>query len=107
MITQGLPVGNGRLGALVGNDPGRERLFLTDATLWTGDLNPTLDDTAATSAWTAPTARPPRARGRAGTRPSARSSRTGCGTGRPSPRTAAAGPSPSTGRGSPSGTAEA
>ncbi|WP_408995011.1 glycoside hydrolase N-terminal domain-containing protein [Streptomyces europaeiscabiei] len=39
MITQGLPVGNGRLGALVGNDPGRERLFLTDATLWTGDLN--------------------------------------------------------------------
>lgn len=44
MITQGLPVGNGRLGALVGNDPGRERLFLTDATMWTGDLNSTLDD---------------------------------------------------------------
>lgn len=43
MITQGLPVGNGRLGALVGNDPGRERLFLTDATMWTGDLNSTLD----------------------------------------------------------------
>ncbi|MDX2551062.1 MULTISPECIES: glycosyl hydrolase family 95 catalytic domain-containing protein [Streptomyces] len=43
MITQGLPVGNGRLGALVGNDPGRERLFLTDATLWTGGRNPTLD----------------------------------------------------------------
>ncbi|UUU26872.1 glycoside hydrolase family 95 protein [Streptomyces sp. DSM 40750] len=44
MITQGLPVGNGRLGALVSNDPGRERLFLTDATMWTGGLNATLDD---------------------------------------------------------------
>ncbi|ELP69814.1 glycosyl hydrolase family 95 catalytic domain-containing protein [Streptomyces turgidiscabies] len=44
MITQGLPVGNGRLGALVSNDPGRERLFLTDATMWTGGPNSTLDD---------------------------------------------------------------
>lgn len=44
MITQGLPIGNGRLGALVSNDPGRERLFLTDATMWTGGLNATLDD---------------------------------------------------------------
>ncbi|WP_351236914.1 glycoside hydrolase family 95 protein [Streptomyces sp. NPDC002133] len=44
MIEQGLPVGNGRLGALVGNDPGRERLFLTDATTWTGGLNDTLDN---------------------------------------------------------------
>ncbi|MFD7444830.1 glycoside hydrolase N-terminal domain-containing protein [Streptomyces sp. NPDC059909] len=44
MIEQGLPVGNGRLGALVGNDPGRERLFITDATTWTGGLNDTLDD---------------------------------------------------------------
>ncbi|NEC88791.1 glycoside hydrolase N-terminal domain-containing protein [Streptomyces sp. SID12501] len=42
MITQGLPIGNGRLGALVSNDPGRERLFITDATMWTGGLNATL-----------------------------------------------------------------
>ncbi|WP_328727023.1 glycoside hydrolase family 95 protein [Streptomyces sp. NBC_00259] len=44
MIEQGLPIGNGRLGALVGNDPGRERLFITDATTWTGGLNDALDD---------------------------------------------------------------
>ncbi|MEU2620790.1 glycoside hydrolase N-terminal domain-containing protein [Streptomyces sp. NPDC007157] len=43
MITQGLPVGNGRLGALAGNDSGRELLLITDATLWTGGLNDTLD----------------------------------------------------------------
>jgi alpha-L-fucosidase 2 len=43
MIEQGLPVGNGRLGALSSNDPGQELLLLTDATLWTGGLNDTLD----------------------------------------------------------------
>ncbi|MBT2422415.1 glycoside hydrolase N-terminal domain-containing protein [Streptomyces sp. ISL-22] len=43
MIEQGLPVGNGRLGALVGNDPGRELLLITDATMWTGGRNDTLD----------------------------------------------------------------
>ncbi|MEU9991188.1 glycoside hydrolase N-terminal domain-containing protein [Streptomyces sp. NPDC048045] len=43
LIRQGLPVGNGRLGALATNDPGRELLLLTDATLWTGGLNDTLD----------------------------------------------------------------
>ncbi|MGW2048451.1 glycosyl hydrolase family 95 catalytic domain-containing protein [Streptomyces sp. NPDC001858] len=43
MIEQGLPVGNGRLGALASNDPGRELLLITDATLWTGGLNDTLD----------------------------------------------------------------
>ncbi|MFG2960063.1 glycoside hydrolase N-terminal domain-containing protein [Streptomyces sp. NPDC048291] len=43
MITQGLPVGNGRLGALASNDSGRELLLVTDATLWTGRLNDTLD----------------------------------------------------------------
>ncbi|AWW41191.1 ricin B lectin [Streptomyces sp. AS58] len=43
MIEQGLPVGNGRLGALVSNDPGRELLLITDATMWTGGLNDTLD----------------------------------------------------------------
>ncbi|MGW5657086.1 glycosyl hydrolase family 95 catalytic domain-containing protein [Streptomyces humi] len=43
MITQGLPVGNGRLGALASNDSGRELLLISDATLWTGGLNDTLD----------------------------------------------------------------
>jgi alpha-L-fucosidase 2 len=43
MIEQGLPVGNGRLGALASNDPGREVLLITDATMWTGGLNDTLD----------------------------------------------------------------
>ncbi|MFF4752154.1 glycosyl hydrolase family 95 catalytic domain-containing protein [Streptomyces sp. NPDC002514] len=42
MIQQGLPVGNGRLGALVSNDPSSELLTITDATLWTGGLNDTL-----------------------------------------------------------------
>ncbi|AOR36550.1 hypothetical protein BFF78_40725 [Streptomyces fodineus] len=42
MIQQGLPVGNGRLGALAGNDPAGELLTITDATLWTGGLNDTL-----------------------------------------------------------------
>jgi alpha-L-fucosidase 2 len=39
MIEQGLPVGNGRLGALASNDPSSELLMITDATLWTGGLN--------------------------------------------------------------------
>ncbi|WP_031099539.1 MULTISPECIES: glycosyl hydrolase family 95 catalytic domain-containing protein [unclassified Streptomyces] len=43
LIEQGLPVGNGRLGALATNDPGRELLLVTDATMWTGGLNDTLD----------------------------------------------------------------
>lgn len=42
MITQGLPVGNGRFGALAGNDPGAEFLTITDDTLWTGVRNDTL-----------------------------------------------------------------
>ncbi|MFE6133999.1 glycoside hydrolase N-terminal domain-containing protein [Streptomyces sp. NPDC056437] len=43
MIEQALPVGNGRIGALVSSDPGRELVYLTDATLWTGHRNGTLD----------------------------------------------------------------
>jgi alpha-L-fucosidase 2 len=39
MIGQGLPVGNGRVGALASNDPSSELLMITDATLWTGGLN--------------------------------------------------------------------
>ncbi|MCQ4079290.1 glycoside hydrolase family 95 protein [Streptomyces sp. RB6PN25] len=42
MIQQGLPVGNGRLGALTSNDPAGELLMITDDTLWTGGRNDTL-----------------------------------------------------------------
>jgi alpha-L-fucosidase 2 len=43
---QALPVGNGRLGAMVFGDPGRERLHLTESALWSGEpstrnVNPT------------------------------------------------------------------
>ena len=43
MIQEGLPVGNGRLAALVGGDPARERLLVTDGTMWTGGRNDVLD----------------------------------------------------------------
>jgi alpha-L-fucosidase 2 len=43
MIQEGLPVGNGRLGALAGGDPARETLLVTDGTLWTGGRNDVLD----------------------------------------------------------------
>ncbi|MFD9704573.1 glycoside hydrolase N-terminal domain-containing protein [Lentzea sp. NPDC059081] len=43
IIEQGLPIGNGRLGALVGGGVDRDFLYLTDVTLWTGDLNDTLE----------------------------------------------------------------
>ncbi|MCA1221515.1 glycosyl hydrolase family 95 catalytic domain-containing protein, partial [Streptomyces sp. 8L] len=43
MIQTALPVGNGRLGALVGGDPAADLLYLTDGTMWTGGLNDTLD----------------------------------------------------------------
>jgi alpha-L-fucosidase 2 len=44
MVQQALPVGNGRLGALVGGDPASEALYVTDGTLWTGTLNDVLDN---------------------------------------------------------------
>ena len=43
IIEQGLPVGNGRLGALTTGDSSHDAYYLTDATLWTGGLNATLD----------------------------------------------------------------
>lgn len=43
MVEQGLPIGNGRLGALVGGDPANESLLVTDATLWTGGRNDVLE----------------------------------------------------------------
>lgn len=35
--TEALPIGNGRIGAMVFGGPGRERLQFNDITLWTGD----------------------------------------------------------------------
>ncbi|HTA89108.1 MAG TPA: glycoside hydrolase family 95 protein [Polyangiaceae bacterium] len=35
-ITEGLPLGNGQLGALVWGDPAREKLVLNEGTLWAG-----------------------------------------------------------------------
>ncbi|MBO1329766.1 glycoside hydrolase N-terminal domain-containing protein [Streptomyces sp. VRA16 Mangrove soil] len=43
IIEQGLPLGNGRLGALVGGDPASELFHVTDVSLWTGGANDTLD----------------------------------------------------------------
>ncbi|MGV9344625.1 glycosyl hydrolase family 95 catalytic domain-containing protein [Streptomyces spiralis] len=43
LIEQGLPLGNGRLGALVGGDPASELFHVTDGSLWTGGANSTLD----------------------------------------------------------------
>ncbi|MGW6863565.1 glycosyl hydrolase family 95 catalytic domain-containing protein [Streptomyces sp. NPDC054912] len=42
IMEEGLPVGNGRLGALVSGDPVRDTLVLADATLWTGHANAAL-----------------------------------------------------------------
>ncbi|MGN6479018.1 glycoside hydrolase N-terminal domain-containing protein [Luteibacter sp.] len=40
VLREALPVGNGRLGALVGGDPAASFLYLTDASMWlgTGDV---------------------------------------------------------------------
>jgi alpha-L-fucosidase 2 len=43
-LTEGLPIGNGRLGALVLGNPANEILHLNDITLWTGKDNPSADD---------------------------------------------------------------
>lgn len=42
ILEQGLPIGNGRLGALVTGGPSHDALYLSDATLWTGDANAVL-----------------------------------------------------------------
>ncbi|MEU8703243.1 glycoside hydrolase N-terminal domain-containing protein [Streptomyces sp. NPDC048680] len=41
-VEEGLPIGNGRLGALVTGDPSHDAMILTDATLWTGHANAAL-----------------------------------------------------------------
>ncbi|WP_434443490.1 glycosyl hydrolase family 95 catalytic domain-containing protein [Lentzea sp. E54] len=43
IIEQGLPIGNGRLGALAGGGVEKDFLYLTDVTLWTGEINDTPD----------------------------------------------------------------
>jgi alpha-L-fucosidase 2 len=40
-LTEGLPIGNGAMGALVMGDPAREQVFLTEGSLWYGTPNPT------------------------------------------------------------------
>ncbi|MEN3614784.1 glycoside hydrolase N-terminal domain-containing protein [Plantactinospora sp. ZYX-F-223] len=42
IIREGLPIGNGRLGALVSGDPTDDALYLTDGSFWTGGRNDTL-----------------------------------------------------------------
>ncbi|MEV4757125.1 glycoside hydrolase N-terminal domain-containing protein [Micromonospora sp. NPDC049559] len=44
IIEQGLPIGNGRLGGLVGCDPVDDFVYLTDASFWTGTRNDVLQD---------------------------------------------------------------
>ena len=44
IVQQGLPVGNGRLGALVAGDPENDFLYVTDASMWLGDSNASLGD---------------------------------------------------------------
>ncbi|MDQ7911228.1 glycoside hydrolase N-terminal domain-containing protein [Phytohabitans sp. ZYX-F-186] len=42
VIREGLPVGNGRLGALATADPADDAIYLTDGSFWTGGRNDTL-----------------------------------------------------------------
>ena len=42
-IQEATPIGNGRMGALVGGDPARDFLYLTDSSMWLGGPNRTLD----------------------------------------------------------------
>lgn len=42
-MNEALPIGNGRMGALIFGMPGRERLSVNESSLWTGGENPTGD----------------------------------------------------------------
>ncbi|HVT80717.1 MAG TPA: glycoside hydrolase family 95 protein [Phycisphaerae bacterium] len=46
ILNEGLPIGNGRIGALVGGGVAEEALPLNEDSLWTGNSNPTGSDTA-------------------------------------------------------------
>jgi alpha-L-fucosidase 2 len=43
VLREALPIGNGRLGALVGGDPARDFLYITDGSMWLGGRNARLD----------------------------------------------------------------
>ncbi|QNK03924.1 glycoside hydrolase family 95 protein [Dyella telluris] len=43
VIQEAMPIGNGRMGALVGGDPARDFLYLTDSSMWLGGPNRELD----------------------------------------------------------------
>lgn len=43
-LREALPIGNGRLGALVGGDPAASFLYLTDASMWLGERDVVLGD---------------------------------------------------------------
>ena len=43
-MNEALPIGNGRMGALIFGSPERERICVNEDSLWTGDENPTGDD---------------------------------------------------------------
>ncbi|MBQ4193987.1 MAG: glycoside hydrolase N-terminal domain-containing protein, partial [Clostridia bacterium] len=42
--TEALPIGNGRLGAMVWGDPRREEIQLNEETLWDGRFDPEADN---------------------------------------------------------------
>ena len=42
-MEQALPIGNGRMGALIFGSPANERLSINESSLWTGDENPSGD----------------------------------------------------------------
>jgi alpha-L-fucosidase 2 len=44
VLREGLPIGNGRLGALVGGDPASSCFYLTDASMWLGKGDVVLGD---------------------------------------------------------------
>src|ERR1700755_2146372 len=44
LLREGLPIGNGRLGALVGGDPSSNVLYVTDASMWLGKRDVVLGD---------------------------------------------------------------
>ena len=41
--TEALPIGNGRMGAMIFGTPDKERLQLNDVTVWSGTPEPTAD----------------------------------------------------------------
>ena len=43
IMQEGLPVGNGHLGAMTTGDPANDAFYVTDGTFWQGDVNATLD----------------------------------------------------------------